>query len=67
MTPLTPVGWILFAAMWVAGPITGYAASALITAAWERSAVNRRTVTTFTLFGSLLAVTTLLLMLVPEL
>ena len=67
MTPLTTAGWILFAAMWIAGPITGYAASALVTAAWERRAINRRAATTLGLFGSLLAVTTLLLMLVPGL
>ncbi|GJE12473.1 hypothetical protein [Methylobacterium longum] len=64
MTPLTPAGWILFAAMWVAGPITGFTACSLIAAAWEHKAVDRRAARTVGLFGTLLAITTALLMLV---
>ena len=60
------MGWILFATMWVAGPITGYAAFSLISFAWERRAAERRKVVTIGLFGGLLEATTLL-MLVDEL
>lgn len=35
MMPMTPGGWILFAAMWLAGPITGYAATSLIASEWS--------------------------------
>lgn len=64
MTPHTPIGWILFAAMWVAGPVTGYAASSLIASVWSGETVKRRNAITFGLSGSLLAISTLLLMLI---
>lgn len=67
MTPSTITGWILFATMWVAGPITGYTVSALITAILERKAISQRAVMTASMFGSLLVITTTLLMLVPRL
>lgn len=67
MTPLTPVGLILFAAMWVSGPITGYTACGLIASIWERKTVGRREVVTIVLFGGLMATTTGLLMLVDGL
>jgi hypothetical protein len=67
LTPQTPAGWILFAAMWAAGPITGVTASNLITFAWERKTVDRGDVMTVSLFGGLLAIATLMLMFVDGL
>ena len=67
MTPLTTTGWILFAAMWVAGPVTGYTACVLIASVWERKTLERRKVVTIVLFGGLMAITTALLMLVDGL
>ena len=67
MTPLTPAGWILFAAMWVAGPVAGYTACGLIASFWERKALERGEMVTIILFGGLLAITTALLMLVDGL
>ena len=63
----TKPGQSQFAAMWVAGPITGFTVSGLITAAWERKAIDRRAATTAALFGGLLAIATALLMLVDGL
>ena len=62
MTPQTPIGWILFAIMWLAGPITGYVACNLIASAFDRRAVKRRDVVNLGIFGSLLTVSTLVLM-----
>ena len=67
MTPLTPLGWILFATMWLAGPITGYTATSLIAFVWERRKLEMRDVMTLGLFASLLAISTLLLTLIAEL
>ncbi|MGU3668206.1 hypothetical protein ACLBX9_28810 [Methylobacterium sp. A49B] len=61
MTPQTTIGWILFVIMWVAGPITGYTSSSLIASVLERKSVKRRDAITFALFGSLLTVSTLVL------
>ncbi|KNY24546.1 hypothetical protein [Methylobacterium sp. ARG-1] len=61
MTPLTPIGWILFAAMWLAGPITGYTGTSLIASAWEHRKLETRGVLTFGFFATLLAISTLLL------
>ena len=67
MTPLTPIGWILFVAMWVAGPVTGYVACNMIASARERRSAERRDVAIFGVFGGLLAIATTLLMLVDGL
>ena len=67
MTPLTPIGWILFVAMWVAGPVTGFVGSSLVNCAWERRPAARRDVLAACLFGGLMAVATTLLMLVDGL
>ncbi|XYD11974.1 hypothetical protein R1A27_33010 (plasmid) [Methylobacterium sp. NMS12] len=61
MTPLTLVGWILFAAMWLAGPITGYTAARLTAYALEWRKLETRGALILGLSGSLLAISTLLL------
>ena len=62
MSPLPPAGWILYAALWVAGPITGYTAARLIVTAWERQPLERNDVMTAGLFGGLFAIAATLLM-----
>lgn len=67
MIPQTITGWILFAAMWLAGPITGYLACSLVSAAWEREPIGRREAIAFGAFGGLMLVSTLTLVFVQGL
>lgn len=62
MSALTPAGWILYAAMWVDGPVAGYTASRLIASAWEGKTVERNEVVTVGLFGGLLVIAVLMLL-----
>lgn len=67
MTPQTSTGWILFAALWLAGPIAGYVALNLAAARWEHEAVKRRDVLAASILGPVLLVAALLLMFVDGL
>lgn len=67
MTPQTLTGWILFAALWLSGPITGYAALNLAAARWERESMKRRDVLAASILAPLLLVSALLLMFVDGL
>lgn len=67
MNRQTPTGWILFAAMWLSGPIAGYSACNLIAILQERRAVERRDSFAFGVSGSLMLVSTLALVFVQGL
>jgi hypothetical protein len=64
MTPQTPTGWILFAVMWLSGPITGYAASSLITSVWARERIRKADALIVAIFGTLTLISTSLLVFV---
>jgi hypothetical protein len=66
VTPQTTTGWILFAAMWFAGPIAGYAASDLLAAVSAREPINRQDVLAAVIGGAMLMVATLLLIFVGD-
>lgn len=57
----------MFAALWLTGPITAYAALNLAAARWEHEAVKRRDVLAASILGPLLLVAALLLMFVDGL
>jgi hypothetical protein len=61
VTPQTTIGWILFAVMWLSGPIAGYAASELVATAWAREPIQKRDLLAVSISAASLVIAALLL------